>query len=124
MAMGFGAAIALPLLAHRWLSNTTPMVASKATSFAIKAKNILKRLNYHNVVYMSKWVMLWHGLFHWNLPGILSARDKQERREHILLSLSFDLFWALGDDIFAGYMGKFLCNTKMPWGFPLAIPLT
>jgi len=75
-----------------------------------KLKRLLPHFNYHNTIYMSKWVVFWNCLFGWNLTGLLSARDWHEKREHLMRCAVVDFFFFIGDDIFAGIAGKVLQN--------------
>lgn len=72
-----------------------------------KLKTMLPAFNYHRSIYMTKWVVMWNCIFGWNLIGLMSARDKHERREHLIRCAVVDFFYFMGDDFFAGLAGKY-----------------
>jgi len=95
--------VSLPLLLHGLLA--TP----KQSQFL----NTLRRkfvplFNYSNAIFMSKWVAFWVGLYNWLLLGTLTARDGNERREHLVRVTTAMLLHNLGDDLFGGWRGKLL----------------
>jgi len=73
-----------------------------------KLKKVLPAFNYHNSIYLTKWVVFWNCLMGWNLGGLLAARDTHERREHLVRCAILDFFFFVGDDVFAGIAGKML----------------
>ncbi len=87
------------------------LLRSKATvgkGVVGKTKKLLKSFDYHNTIYMSKWVMFWSNLFSWNLVGYLAARSKNEKREQVVKSVISDVMVFMGDAVFAGLAGKWL----------------
>ena len=70
-------------------------------------KKLLPAFNYHRSIYMTKWVVMWNCILGWNLIGLMSARDKHERREHLTRCAVVDFFYFMGDDFFAGLAGKY-----------------
>jgi hypothetical protein len=79
-------------------------------------KKMIPHFNYHNTIYMSKWVVFWNCLLGWNLTGFLAARDKHEQREQLTRCAVVDFFYFIGDDIFAGIAGKIFQNR---YGIPI-----
>lgn len=102
--LGFGSSLLLPALTLAALKS--PAAAGKG--LLGKVKQLFPKLNYHNTVYMSKWVLLWQSIFNYNLPKFLSTRDSNELRETLTRTLAFDFFFFVGDDIFSGLMAKAL----------------
>lgn len=109
---------------------------SKKTTGVMKAlKKLTKAFNYHNTIYMSRWVMFWSTLFGFNIMTILGARSPNERREAITKAIMLDLLFYVGDTVFAGMAGKYFQNKykeqlqgirlyKKGWlGTPLERPL-
>lgn len=101
MAIGLGLApLALPLLLWGVLKskNTKGLMGS--------LKKLLPAFNYVDVVYMSKWVLLWQVLFNYNLPALMFSRDKHEFRENLTKMAAFDFFYFVGDDLISGLLAK------------------
>lgn len=103
---GFGGALALPLLMMKALKSPGKL----GTGFLGRFKKLMPYFNYVDGIYMSKWVILWHNIFNFATPTILSARDPHELREKATKMLAFDIFYFFGDDWFTGAMAKFLQN--------------
>ena len=55
--------------------------------------NGIKLLNYHKAIYMSKYLMLWHSIFNFVAPTLLSARDSHEFRERLNKALVKAFRW-------------------------------
>ena len=73
-----------------------------------KLKSLVPHFNYSNVVYLSKYALMWQVFWNWNLSGFMAARDKHERREHIVKSVITDFFFFIGDDYISGGLAKWL----------------
>jgi len=71
-------------------------------------KKMLPLVNYHNTIYMSKWVMFWSTFFGYNLMGYLSARSPNEKREHVSKAILLDVLFYVGDSVFSGLNGWWL----------------
>ncbi|MCA9808355.1 MAG: hypothetical protein KC476_10415, partial [Cyanobacteria bacterium HKST-UBA06] len=103
-----------------------PFIMSRALKSPVKAgsrgmmgwfKKKMPYFNYSNIVYMSKYALMWQVFWNWNLTGLMAARDKNERREHLMKCVATDFFFFVGDDFISGYMGKWLQNRyKKPLG--------
>lgn len=106
VAWGFSGAFALPLLLTGLLRSPSRV----GQGFLGKLKKVVPAFNYVNAVYMSKWVILWHNLFNFATPSLLSARDEHELREKATKVLAYDLFYFVGDDILNGMAGKYFQN--------------
>ncbi len=65
-------------------------------------KKMLPYFNYADTIFMSKWIFLWYSLFNYVLGGVLSARDSNERREHLVKAITLDSFFVIGDNIASG----------------------
>lgn len=110
LLLGYGGALALPLILYGLLRYPKPMAKSflSAKGILSKLKTLVPHFNYTDVIYMSKWVIQWHFILNWNIPGMLSARDSHEMREHLARSVMFDFFYFFGDGLFAGLAAKWL----------------
>lgn len=130
LAIGYGSTLVLPFIMHRALT------MSKATAKTPlgKVKGLIPFFNYHNAVYMSKWVVLWHHVFNNISPGLWAARDGDERREHLVKSATYSFFFSAGDDLVTGQYARLLqkankkkleglklVHKKGPFGFPSAL---
>lgn len=69
-------------------------------------KKLIPLADYTDTVYMSRWVFLWYSLHNYVLAGALAARGKDERREHLVRSLTLDFFYAIGDLLFISAIAK------------------
>ena len=69
-------------------------------------KRLIPTMNPYKEVFMSRWGLLPHNIFNWNIPAILAARDGHELRELLVRAFVFDFFYFIGDDIFAGVASK------------------
>ena len=119
LAIGYGSAVLFPLLmAGTLLSKGEKGFSKLANPF----KKAVKFFNYHNAIYMSKWLILWHGFFNFLAPGILTARDKHELRENVVRTASVMAFYTVIDDIIGGVTGQILekKHHKALNGFKLA----
>lgn len=100
--------IGLPLMLGVLLKNS----AKVGSGVVGKMKKLLPAFDYHNKIYMSKWVMFWSNLFTWNLTGYLAARTPNEKREHIVKSIIMDSMMFVGDSVIAGTAGWWMGRHK------------
>ncbi len=103
-----------------------------------KLKKMIPHFDYTDAIYMSKWLIAWHGFFNFVVPGMFASRDKHELREHLSSMGALYFFFFVGDSIFSGMaakrFGKKLQQTlpniplykhvtlgplRIPWGVPL-----
>jgi len=105
MVIGYGAASLLPAILLGLLKSKTP-TGSKTLIGTLK--KMIPALNYFHVVYMSRWIILWHNFFNWNLLGMIAARDSHELRETAVKTFAADFFFFIADDIFRAGIGKVL----------------
>jgi hypothetical protein len=101
LVWGATGAFSLPLAMMALLKHPT------STGWLGKIKTGLGAFNYVDAIFMSKWLILWHNIFNFTAPSILSARDSHELREKISKALSFDFFYFIGDDLMNGLAAKF-----------------
>jgi hypothetical protein len=97
--IGYGSAVALPLLLYKLLKHETP---SGAAGLVGQAKRLIPAFNYTDTVFMSKWVECWHNQFNWMLPSLLSARTTTELVGNGARTNLINFFFFLGDDIMRG----------------------
>ena len=102
MLIGYGSAIALPLLI--WKFNKRP--GNKGVTGLVK--KAIPAFNYTDTIFMSKWVLTWHTLFNWNVPSVLSSRDGHEVRENLVKTSILLTIYTIGDDIISGAFSKML----------------
>lgn len=132
LIIGYGSAIALPLLIRGLL--LSPVKTGKG--LLGQAKRLIPAFNYSNTIYMSKWVLGWHTFFNWNIPSMLSSRDSHEFRENTVRTSILLGIYMLGDDIITGMLAKglnryasrkaktpILSKTKGVFGMPTLMPL-
>jgi len=105
LIMSYGSASLLPALLWGLLKSKTPAGRKNLIG---TIKRVIPALNYFHVVYMSRWVMLWHNFFNWNLLGLIAARDSHELRETATKMFTADFFGFVADDVFKAFLGKFL----------------
>jgi len=101
-ALGFGGASLLPILASAALKKNVTL----GKGLLGRVKKMIPSFNYVDAIYMSKWVILWHNVFNFAAPSLLSARDPHELREKLTKVLAFDMFYFFGDDIITGLAAK------------------
>ena len=97
LIIGFSAALLFPFLLLGTIK--APSRKNPIISFL---KDRLSAFNYSDIVYMSKWVLLWHNLFNWSLPTLMASRDRDEFRENLVKLATFDAFFFIGDDLISG----------------------
>ncbi|MCA9840960.1 MAG: hypothetical protein KC475_02485 [Cyanobacteria bacterium HKST-UBA03] len=144
LVIGFGGAIATPLLVLGLLKNraiSADVTKAAGKGLGGKLKRLIPVMNPYRGVFMSRWGLLPHNIFNWNIPAILAARDKHELRELLVRAVVFDFFYFIGDDIFSGLASKVFVNRhkheldklrvagkplqftrKGPFGLPLGRP--
>lgn len=128
--IGYGSAIALPILIYQSVKTPNPKGIFKAF------KKIVPAFNYNDTIYMSKWILMWHTLFNWNFASILSSRDSHEFRENAVRTFTLLGVCTIGDDILTGMIAKYLNRLsirkyKMPilsakkaiFGLPRLMPI-
>lgn len=99
LLIGYGSALALPLMIGALLK--TPVTSGKGVLGTLK--NIVHTgFNHTEGIFMSKWILSWHTLFNWNIPALLSSRDKHERREALVKTSTALFLYTLGDDFMTG----------------------
>jgi hypothetical protein len=96
---------AFPFILLGLLKSRTP--ANRKTLIG-QVKKRIRWFNYSNIVYLSKYALMWQVFWNWNLSGFLAARDKHERREHLVKSVVGDFFFFIGDDFISGSVAKAL----------------
>lgn len=141
LLIGFGGAFLTPLVIWKLLKNPNASSLNKNSNKIITGikKTVIPAFNPYKGVFMSRWGLLPHNIFNWNIPAILAARDKHELRELLVRAFVFDFFYFIGDDIFAGLAskvfqkkyahllknikpnGKPLQFTRKLWGIPLGV---
>jgi len=96
MAIGFGTAFTFPLLLHS-------IVKSPSKTKPIQwLQRKMGAFNYHNTIFMSKWVLLATLLANYEVPLLMSSRDFNEFRELFTKEMSSIFFYIIGDDIING----------------------
>ena len=75
------------------------LLKSPNTGIFKTLKKLIPAFNYSDTIFMSKWTFLWYSTFNYVLAGALSARGKNERREHLTKALTLDFFFVIGDAI-------------------------
>ncbi|MDH4379805.1 MAG: hypothetical protein QE263_07870 [Vampirovibrionales bacterium] len=100
MISGIGSAIALPAMVIHALYN------KKTTGITGWLKKMLPKVNYSDVIFMSKWVLLWQVLFSYEIPKLMASRNKSELREDLLEFSIFNFFYFIGDDLLSGSWAK------------------
>lgn len=105
LLVGYGSAVVFPLLMGATLLSKGQKGLGKLTN---PLKKMTKFFNYHEAIYMSKWLILWHGVFNFLAPAILSARDKHELREGTVRVGSVMFFYLMADEFIGGLAGKWL----------------
>jgi hypothetical protein len=98
LLIGYGSAIALPLL-------IAASVRNPKGPFGF-FKKVVPAFNYSDTIYMSKWVLTWHTFFNWNITSMLSSRDKHELRENFVRTSIVLGLVAIGDDFINGAIAK------------------
>lgn len=96
----------LPLAMNAFLKNPNPRKA--ASGLGRLAARGVKLLNYHQAIYMSKYLIAWHSLFNFIAPSLLAARDRHEFRERLNKALAIEFFFFVGDDLITGLTSSFL----------------
>lgn len=98
------------------------------------AKKLAQPFNYHNVVYMSKWQMLWHMALNMLTAGALASRSRDELRETLVRGGAVMFFMTAGDDVISGLVSRwheknyqkqlnaFPLTRRGPFGLTLARP--
>ena len=69
-----------------------------------RLKNLIPKFDYIDVIYMSKWTLLYSQLFHYNIPKLLFSRDNNELRENLVRTFIYDFFYFFGDNLFSGLL--------------------
>lgn len=105
VAIGYGSALALPTLIYTLLKS--PVQSGKGVVGQLK-RAMHAGFNHTDGIYMSKWILSWHTLFNWNIPALLSSRDKHERRETLVKTSTALFLYTLGDDLTTGLLAKHL----------------
>lgn len=100
--VGYSGALSLPLALKFALS------LRGNNTLARGLRKLVPLFNYTNTVYLSKWVLLWHAIFNWDIAGAITARDSHERREHLIKTITANFFFLLGDDMISGIVAKAL----------------
>lgn len=107
LAIGFGGAFLTPLVTWGLLRNDQISMNPKLSRGPMAGlKRLIPVLNPYKGVFMSRWGLLPHNIFNWNIPAILAARDGHELRELLVRAFVFDFFYFIGDDIFSGLAAK------------------
>lgn len=121
IALGYGGALLLPLLV--WFGAKNPFKQSDKLFKAIQGFS--RHFDYTDSIHPTKWLVLWHMFFNRIIPGSLSARDKNEFREHLIKCASIILFFFIGDDIISGWVAKGLqkCSQKVRQALPKNLSL-
>ena len=97
MALGVLGNVSLPLLV---------LAAARQKNAGALTQGFLKQFNTYNVVYNSRYVLLWHALWNWNLKGIMLSPNKKERWQNVARSASSDFFMVFGDLLVSGLLAK------------------
>lgn len=92
--LGLGESIAFPLMLFGVLQS------QKKNGLVGNLKKLLPAFDYHKGIFMSRWLIFWHGIFGWYLPGLLASRDSHETRELTAQYLALDFFFFVGDHLF------------------------
>jgi len=100
MISGIGSAVVLPALVIRVL------YSKQTTGVTGWLKKMLPKVNYSDVIFMSKWVLLWQVLFSYEIPKLMASRNKSELREDLLEFGTFNFFYFIGDDLLSGTWAK------------------
>ncbi|MFM7468778.1 MAG: hypothetical protein ACKO37_04705 [Vampirovibrionales bacterium] len=131
--IGYGSALTLPLLIYGLLKS--PVQSGKGIVGQLK-RLMHAGFNHTDGIFMSKWIIAWHTMFNWNIPALLSSRDKHERRETLIKGGTTLVLYTIGDDITTGLIAKqlnrwcvkktgqtILSDIKGPLGLPRLKPL-
>lgn len=102
MASSITSVIGLPLIVLAAVKSKQPL----GKGLLGRLKKLLPAVDYHDTIYMSRWVMFWSNLLTFNTVGYLAARSNNEKREHVVKSVILDVMWFLGDAVFAGLAGQ------------------
>lgn len=103
--LSFAGSASFPFILWGLLKSKTP---AGAKGIVGKLKSIIPRFNYTDVVFLSKYALMWQVFWNWNLAGFLAARDEHERREHLTKCIAGDLFFFVGDDFISGFAAKWI----------------
>lgn len=135
VSLGFSIAgfMTLPIIMQHYLKN--PSMLKNATLSGKFIQKSIGLLNYHNAIYMSKYLLLWHSIFNGVAPMLLSARDSHEFRERLTKLTALEFFFFIGDDVITGLTAKYLQHKykaklkglpiveKGLWGFPKGVSM-
>lgn len=102
MASSITSVIGLPLIVLAAVKSKKPL----GKGLLGRLKKLLPAVDYHDTIYMSRWVMFWSNLLTFNTVGYLAARSNNEKREHVVKSVILDVMWFVGDAVFAGLAGQ------------------
>ncbi|MBX2859599.1 MAG: hypothetical protein KTR14_00060 [Vampirovibrio sp.] len=132
MAAGFlGGVVAIP--AVLW----TGLKAKQSKGLARVVKNVIPHFNYHNGIFMSRWLILASAIFNGIIPQLMAARDGQEKREMLINTGAIFFFFMVGDSLYSGLRANHLqkkvdklfpdLKAKLVqrgvWGLPAQTPL-
>jgi len=106
LAAGVFGVVAFPLLFYGMLKSKQPV----GKGFLGQLKKMTPAFNYTDAVYMSRWLIAWHGFFNFVAPGWFAARDFNEFREHTTRNIALYFFFFFGDGIIGGLLGKAMQN--------------
>lgn len=96
--MGFVGNLSAPLLC--WFILRSPRSSG--------LKKFIPAMEYTDGIYLSRWLMVFHVLFNYNLKQIFAfARSINETLESIVKALGFDFLFFIGDDLIAGATAKY-----------------
>lgn len=104
MAIGFGGNMLLPLMLFKALKS--PVQTGHKSMMGI-FKKAVPLFNYNNLVYQSKYVLLWSTLMNDTVATALSSRDKNEMREALSKYAVINFFYFLGDDFISKGLAHF-----------------
>ncbi|MDJ0625962.1 MAG: hypothetical protein QNJ31_06315 [Candidatus Caenarcaniphilales bacterium] len=96
--------LSIALLCGLTLKSTSPI----GKGLFGNLKKLTPAIEYHEGIYMSKWLLMFQTIFNYNLGAIFFfIRSINEMRDSLLKMLTFDFLFYIGDDLFGGIAANY-----------------